>query len=115
MKTFILTADVGTGGITGGQFVKQDGSGGVIANDASATGIGLANATKAAGDRVGVIFKGLVWVTGDASTAYNFGDVVELDTDGQTVVAGTTNPIGTIAATKTTTTTDLDIQVLLDM
>lgn len=115
MKTYILTAVVGVGGITDGQFVKQDGSGGVIANDGAATGIGFANATKVATKKVGIITNGLVWVPATDAATYNFGDVVELKADGQTVTAGSTNPIGVCVATKTTASGDLSLQVLLDL
>jgi len=115
MKTYILTATVGATKVTSGQFVKQDGVGGVIANDGAATGIGLANATKEPTKKVGVITNGLVWVPLTTPGTYNFGDVVELGSDGQTVAVGSTNPIGIVAATKTTTADDLSLQVLLDM
>lgn len=114
MKTYILSADVGSTGVTGGYFVKQDGSGGVVNNDGAATAIGMANGTKTSGQTVGVITKGLVEVPTTVAGTYNFGDKVELAADGQTVQAYSTGTIiGTVAETKTTATGDLSLWVLI--
>ena len=115
MKTYILSATVGTGGVSAGEFVKKDGSGGVITNDAAGTGKGLANATKAAADKVGVIVEGICQLPKTVNATYNFGDDVELDADGQTVKAGTTNKVGIAIETKTTTADDNSLWVLIDM
>jgi hypothetical protein len=86
MKTFILGATAGTGGATGGAFVKQDGSGGVIDNNTAGLEIGIAESTKLVGEKVGVIKEGLCKVTAVAA-AYNFGDALEVATGGATVQA----------------------------
>ncbi len=115
MKSYILSATAGTGGVEAGKFVKQDGSGGVIVNDDPTTAKGIANATKSAGDKVGVIKKGIVKVPATVVGTYNIFDDVELDTDGQTVKVGSTNKIGVAVETKTTTADDNSLYILVDL
>jgi len=105
MKTFIIGANVGTTGVTGGAFVKQDGSGKVINNDTPGSEIGIAETTQVPGTinytgKVGVIKQGLVKVTAVAGT-YNFGDALEVATGGQKVKAlATGKQIATAAESK---------------
>jgi hypothetical protein len=97
MKTYILTADVGTGGVTDGTFVKQDGAGGVIDNDTAGLEIGVANTTKAAGYKTGVIKDGLMKIVAEAA-AYNFGDQLEVAAGGITLQGVTTGTVVASAA-----------------
>ena len=115
MKTFILTADVGTAGVTFANFVKQDGAGGVVDNDGAATAVGYSNATKTTG-KVGVIKNGLATVPATVAAAYNFGDALELAADGQTLQAlASGTQVGIAAETKTTATGNLGLQALLSV
>jgi len=114
MKSYILGAVVGTGGILANQYVKQDGSGGVVGNDGAATAIGMANATKVAGELVGVIVSGIVKSPLTDNATYSFGDKLELKADGQTLTALAAGTLTAIAIeTKTTTAPDNGLRVLL--
>ena len=95
MKTFIIGATA-EADITTKQFLIAGTSEGVKPAASAVASLGVAETTVLAGGLVGVIKQGLVKVTATAAT-YAFGDVVELDSTGQVVVAGTTAPVGTVA------------------
>lgn len=123
-KSVVISAPVtATASVAASVFVKQDGSGGVVANDAAATAIGFttSSADNTAtpdylhqAEDVGVVKQGLIRVPATVAAAYEFGDAVELQADGQTVVAGATNQIGTAAETKTTTSGDPELLVYVN-
>jgi len=122
-KPMIISHPMAAVAIDARKFVKQDGSGAVTTNDGAATAIGISESKadnsatpdyKYKAEDIGVIKQGIVTVPVTAAAAYNIGDVVELDTDGQTVKAGTTNPIGTAAETKTTASGDLGLKVYVN-
>lgn len=107
MKPIILGASVqAAASITAGQWVKQGTSGTVAANDAAATGIGMAESSQVVGNisytgKIGVIKQGLVKMS-VADNTYAFGDSVSLDSDGQTGILGSSAKVGTAAESKTT-------------
>lgn len=114
MKTYILGADVGAD-VTQLTFVKQDGGGGVEPNTSDVLRIGIANASKVAGEKVGVIVRGLVDYPNVDFAAYNFGDAVQLHTDGQLVKAGSAQQVGIAAETKTVSADDPGMIILVHM
>lgn len=115
MKNFIASSTVGAGGVTDRDFVKVDGNGGVITNTDPTAAQGVANASKAVGDQVGVIVDGVVEVKATVNATYNQFDAVELDIDGQTIKAGSTNQVGVAWETKTTDTTNNTLYVKLNL
>jgi len=95
MKTFIIGAEA-EANVVAKNWLIAGTSLGVKPCASAVAPLGVAETTVSAGDLVGVIKQGLfkaVAVTG----TYAFGDIVELDSSGQKLVAGTTAPVGTIA------------------
>jgi len=104
MKTFIIGATA-EAAIAQGEFLVAGTSAGVkpAASAVASLGVAECRADPALppffSDKVGVIKQGLIKVTAVAAT-YAFGDVIELNSSGQKVVAGTTAPVGTVAEDK---------------
>ncbi len=103
MKSFTITANAGAD-IASKAILMQDGTGGVIANTAPGTEIGVAESNaifaNPGRNKVGVIKEGLMSLTAVAAT-YNFGDVLEVATGGQSLQAlGTGAPVATAAESK---------------
>jgi len=116
MKPIIISANAGDE-IAAGKFLKADGSGGVVENDTAGSEIGVAESSANTTTRptVGVIKQGLVKVPAVVG-AYNFGDKLEVASDGQSVTAYSSGVVvGTAAESKEVTTDDNLLLVYLNI
>ena len=117
MKPVIISADAGDV-IRAGKFLKGNGSGAVVENDtAGVTPLGMSEskADTTTFLKVGCIKQGLIHVN-TANDVYNFGDTVELGSDGQLCQAVSTGDIiAKVAETKTTTTADNLLLVYINL
>ena len=112
-KTIIVHAPCGSNSVSAEDFLEADGSGNVKAYDGTGDVLGIAMTNKDSSNNVGCIKHGLVRLTSVAAS-YKFGDKVEWATGQKVQAFAVGTLVGRAVETKTTTSTDNQLQVYVD-